>query len=116
MTGEPADAPRIAAADLPEPWRSMAVTVVVPTYNEAANLPVLAEALSGLPLSGLRVLAADDGSTSRTESPARARRAWASSSNQRSCPCVFAAASTDAGFSQPGSADSADRDARTSSG
>jgi dolichol-phosphate mannosyltransferase len=56
----------MAAASLPEPWRSMAVTVVVPTYNEAANLPVLAEALLGLPLSGLRVLVADDNSPDGT--------------------------------------------------
>ena len=26
---------------LPEPWRSSALTVVVPTYDEAENLPVL---------------------------------------------------------------------------
>jgi dolichol-phosphate mannosyltransferase len=66
MTGEPADALPIVAADLPEPWRSMVVTVVVPTYNEAANLPVLAEALFGLPLGGLRVLVADDNSPDGT--------------------------------------------------
>ena len=29
------------AVELPEPWRSVAVTVVLPTYNEAANLPVI---------------------------------------------------------------------------
>ena len=29
------------AVELPEPWRSAAVTVVLPTYNEAANLPVI---------------------------------------------------------------------------
>ena len=29
------------AVELPEPWRSAALTVVLPTYNEAANLPVI---------------------------------------------------------------------------
>lgn len=27
--------------ELPEPWRSAALAVVLPTYNEAANLPVI---------------------------------------------------------------------------
>jgi dolichol-phosphate mannosyltransferase len=66
MTGEAPHRRPVAAADLPEPWRSIAVTVVVPTYNEAANLPVLAEALFSLPLSGLRVLVADDNSPDGT--------------------------------------------------
>jgi hypothetical protein len=66
MTDEAPHTRPVAAADLPEPWRSMAVTVVVPTYNEAANLPVLAEALFDLPLSGLRVLVADDNSPDGT--------------------------------------------------
>jgi dolichol-phosphate mannosyltransferase len=61
---------RQAAADavieLPEPWRSAAVTVVLPTYNEAANLPVITAALFALPLSGLRILVADDNSPDGT--------------------------------------------------
>ena len=44
------------AVELPEPWRSVAVTVVLPTYNEAANLPVIVAELLGLPLANLRIL------------------------------------------------------------
>ncbi len=54
------------AVELPEPWRSAAVTVVLPTYNEAANLPVIVDALFALPLTGLRVLVADDNSPDGT--------------------------------------------------
>jgi dolichol-phosphate mannosyltransferase len=54
------------ALDLPEPWRSAAVTVVLPTYNEAANLPVVVAALLSLPLEGLRILVADDNSPDGT--------------------------------------------------
>jgi dolichol-phosphate mannosyltransferase len=53
-------------AELPEPWRSAAVTVVLPTYNEAANLRVITAELLGLPLSGLRILVADDNSPDGT--------------------------------------------------
>ena len=52
--------------ELPEPWRSAAVTVVLPTYNEAANLPVIVAALFSLPLNGLRILVADDNSPDGT--------------------------------------------------
>jgi dolichol-phosphate mannosyltransferase len=55
-----------SAVELPEPWRSAAVTVVLPTYNEAANLPVIVTELLGLPLSGLRILVADDNSPDGT--------------------------------------------------
>ena len=54
------------AVELPEPWRSAAVTVVLPTYNEAANLPVVAAGLFALPLPGLRILVADDNSPDGT--------------------------------------------------
>jgi dolichol-phosphate mannosyltransferase len=54
------------AVELPEPWRSAAVTVVLPTYNEAANLPVIVEQLFALPLSGLKILVADDNSPDGT--------------------------------------------------
>jgi len=54
------------AVELPEPWRSAAITVVLPTYNEAANLPVIVEQLFSLPLSGLKVLVADDNSPDGT--------------------------------------------------
>ena len=52
--------------ELPEPWCSAAVTVVLPTYNEAANLPVIVAELLGLPLTGLRILVADDNSPDGT--------------------------------------------------
>lgn len=54
------------AVELPEPWRSAAVTVVLPTYNEADNLPVIVAELFSLPLTGLRVLVADDNSPDGT--------------------------------------------------
>jgi dolichol-phosphate mannosyltransferase len=52
--------------NLPQPWCSAALTVVLPTYNESANLPVIISALFGLPLSGLRILVADDNSPDGT--------------------------------------------------
>lgn len=55
-------APEVHAAGLPEPWRSAPVTVVLPTYNEASNLPVIVAALFNRPLNGLRILVADDNS------------------------------------------------------
>jgi dolichol-phosphate mannosyltransferase len=54
------------AVELPEPWRSASVTVVLPTYNEASNLPVVVEQLFSLPLDGLRILVADDNSPDGT--------------------------------------------------
>jgi len=44
----------------------MATTVVVPTYNEAENLPALVEALYALDLPDLRVLVVDDSSPDGT--------------------------------------------------
>ncbi|MFR9723838.1 polyprenol monophosphomannose synthase [Streptomyces sp. MS19] len=43
-----------------------AVTVVMPTYNEADSLPVTAAALLALPLPGLRLLVVDDASPDGT--------------------------------------------------
>jgi dolichol-phosphate mannosyltransferase len=63
---EAGQAAALAAGELPEPWRSSAVTVVLPTYNEAENLPVIVAALFGLPLTGLRILVADDNSPDGT--------------------------------------------------
>ena len=60
------DAPAERVVELPEPWRSAAVTVVLPTYNEAANLPVIVAGLLALPLPGLRILVADDNSPDGT--------------------------------------------------
>jgi len=54
------------AMALPEPWSSAALTIVLPTYNEAANLPVIVEALFALPLTGLQILVADDNSPDGT--------------------------------------------------
>jgi dolichol-phosphate mannosyltransferase len=54
------------AVELPEPWSSAALTIVLPTYNEAANLPIIVDALFALPLTGLRVLVADDNSPDGT--------------------------------------------------
>src|ERR1700760_2751776 len=51
---------------LPGPWSSAAVTVVLPTYNEAANLPVVVDALFGLALTGLRMVVVDDNSSDGT--------------------------------------------------
>jgi dolichol-phosphate mannosyltransferase len=45
--------------------RDVSITVVIPTYNEAANLPTLLAALFSLPMD-LRVLVVDDGSPDGT--------------------------------------------------
>ncbi|WP_329094040.1 MULTISPECIES: polyprenol monophosphomannose synthase [unclassified Streptosporangium] len=42
------------------------VTVVIPTFNEVDNLPLIAEALLALPLDGLRILVVDDDSPDGT--------------------------------------------------
>ncbi len=47
------------------------VAVVVPTYNEAGNLPQLARRLFGLGLSDLRLFVVDDGSPDGTADVAR---------------------------------------------
>lgn len=44
----------------------MTTTVVIPTYNEAENLPALVEALDALDLPDLRVLVVDDSSPDGT--------------------------------------------------
>ncbi|MBQ0992665.1 polyprenol monophosphomannose synthase [Micromonospora sp. PSH03] len=56
----------IKPVQLPSPWRDARLTVVVPTYNEAGNLPTLVERLLALPLPGLRILVADDNSPDGT--------------------------------------------------
>ncbi|MFU8851465.1 polyprenol monophosphomannose synthase [Micromonospora sp. SL1-18] len=56
----------IEPVQLPSPWRDARLTVVVPTYNEAGNLPALVERLLALPLPGLKVLVADDNSPDGT--------------------------------------------------
>ena len=44
----------------------VSVTVVIPTYNEADNLPAIAEAILALPLSNLSLLIVDDDSPDGT--------------------------------------------------
>lgn len=52
--------------ELPTPWRTAAVTVVLPTYNEAENLPTVVDALTRLPMDNLSILVADDNSPDGT--------------------------------------------------
>ncbi|GAA3992148.1 polyprenol monophosphomannose synthase [Thermobifida alba] len=51
---------------LPEPWSRSRLSVVVPTYNEAENLPVLVEQVTALPLPELRLVVVDDNSPDGT--------------------------------------------------
>ncbi|WP_157129727.1 glycosyltransferase, partial [Thermobifida halotolerans] len=55
-----------APVTLPEPWSHSRLSVVVPTYNEADNLPVLVEQVMALPLPELRVVVVDDNSPDGT--------------------------------------------------
>jgi dolichol-phosphate mannosyltransferase len=48
------------------PWRIYAITVVLPAYNEAANLPVIVAELFSLPLAELRIVVVDDNSPDGT--------------------------------------------------
>lgn len=59
-------ATRMPIVELPEPWRSADLLIVLPTYQEAANLPVIVDALFNLPLTGLRILVVDDNSPDGT--------------------------------------------------
>ncbi|MBL1081485.1 polyprenol monophosphomannose synthase [Streptomyces actinomycinicus] len=47
-------------------YEGVPVTVVMPTYNEAANLPGMAEAVLGLPLDALHLKIVDDSSPDGT--------------------------------------------------
>ncbi|MBV9022696.1 MAG: polyprenol monophosphomannose synthase [Streptomycetaceae bacterium] len=51
---------------IPPEWSRTPLTVVMPTYNEADNLPKAAEALMALDLEGLRLLVVDDNSPDGT--------------------------------------------------
>jgi len=51
---------------LPETWATTPLTVVMPTYNEAANLPGMVDRLMGLAVPGLRLLVVDDSSPDGT--------------------------------------------------
>ncbi|MBN1170726.1 MAG: polyprenol monophosphomannose synthase [Micromonosporaceae bacterium] len=56
----------VPAVELPAPWSDAAVVVVVPTYNEAANVEEALTRLDNLPLPNLRVIVVDDGSPDGT--------------------------------------------------
>ncbi len=49
-----------------QPARDLRLTVVIPTYNEAENLPAMARALFALPIPGLQLLVVDDNSPDGT--------------------------------------------------
>ncbi|MER5949128.1 polyprenol monophosphomannose synthase [Streptomyces sp. cg28] len=71
MPSKPADSPRSPrtaerALALPDTWAATPLTVVMPTYNEAGNLPGMADALMDLELAGLRLLVVDDSSPDGT--------------------------------------------------
>jgi dolichol-phosphate mannosyltransferase len=51
------------------------LTVVIPTYNEAKNLPALAAELWALPIPGLKILVVDDASPDGTGKIAEEMRA-----------------------------------------
>ncbi|WP_411141739.1 polyprenol monophosphomannose synthase [Streptomyces sp. x-80] len=53
-------------APLPDVWARTALTIVMPTYNEAENLPGMAKELMALGLEGLRLLVVDDNSPDGT--------------------------------------------------
>lgn len=55
--------PPLSAPAMPE---SVRLTVVIPTYNEADNLPAMAAALFALPFPGLQLLIVDDNSPDGT--------------------------------------------------
>lgn len=55
-----------AALSLPGPWAASRVAVVVPTYNEATNLPRLADRILDLPLPNVSIIVADDNSPDGT--------------------------------------------------
>ncbi|MFI6880053.1 polyprenol monophosphomannose synthase [Streptomyces sp. NPDC050400] len=63
---KPDTKPTSRAVALPDDWAATPLTVVMPTYNEAGNLPGMAEALMALPLPGLRLLVVDDSSPDGT--------------------------------------------------
>ncbi|MDS1268913.1 polyprenol monophosphomannose synthase [Lipingzhangella sp. LS1_29] len=53
-------------AALPPSWATSRLSVVIPTYNEAQNLPFLLDQLLALELPNLRVVVVDDGSPDGT--------------------------------------------------
>jgi dolichol-phosphate mannosyltransferase len=55
-----------ATGKLPADWQACALTVVMPTYNEADNLEEMTKHLFALPLHNLRLLIVDDNSPDGT--------------------------------------------------
>jgi glycosyltransferase involved in cell wall biosynthesis len=55
----------------PGPGTAGSVTIVVPTYNEAESLPLLAERIFALDISDIRLIVVDDSSPDGTASVAR---------------------------------------------
>lgn len=55
-----------ATGQLPQEWGTLPLTVVMPTYNEAASLPRTAEAVLALGLPGLQLKVVDDASPDGT--------------------------------------------------
>ncbi len=53
-------------ATLPDTWGRTPLTVVMPTYNEAGNVPRMTELLMDLEIPGLRLLIVDDSSPDGT--------------------------------------------------
>ncbi|HVB42338.1 MAG TPA: polyprenol monophosphomannose synthase [Streptosporangiaceae bacterium] len=51
---------------LPEEWSAKRVSVVLPTYNELDNLPIILEELLSLPLPNLKIFVIDDNSPDGT--------------------------------------------------
>lgn len=49
-----------------QPMHELRLMVVIPTYNEAENLPAMARALFALPIPGLQLLVVDDNSPDGT--------------------------------------------------
>jgi dolichol-phosphate mannosyltransferase len=57
---------RPGAAPMPPDWSRLPLTVEMPTYNEAANLPRMVDIVMGLPLDGLHLKIVDDSSPDGT--------------------------------------------------
>src|SRR3954464_8107934 len=71
MSAAPSDGEHAATAahpsiELPKPWSDAPIAVVVPTYNEAENLPVLAQRVFALALPNLQLIIVDDNSPDGT--------------------------------------------------
>ena len=66
INGQEITRTKYRGVELPEPWRSAEVVVVLPTYQEADNLPVIMKVLMELPLPSMRVLVVDDNSPDGT--------------------------------------------------